>query len=51
MYIVFSDEGGLVLAQLDEYGVSFCDGRAYFSTEDGKEYRVDISAIREIRRN
>lgn len=48
MSIVFSDEGGLLLVSVDEYGVSFSDGLAYFSDGD-REYQIPVSSIREIR--
>lgn len=48
MSIVFSDEGGLLLVSVDEYGVSFSDGIAYFSDGD-REYQIPLSSIREIR--
>lgn len=50
MYITFADELGLILVEVDEYGISFCDGKAYFSGEDGTDYAVDVTAIREIQR-
>lgn len=48
MSIVFSDEGGLLLVSVDEYGVSFSDGLAYFSDGE-REYQIPASSIREIR--
>lgn len=48
MSIVFSDEGGLLLVSVDEYGITFSDGLAYFSDGD-REYQIPVSSIREIR--
>lgn len=50
MYITFADALGLVLVEVDEYGVQFMDGKVYFSGEDGTDYVVDVTAIREIQR-
>lgn len=48
MSIIFSDEGGLLLVSVDEYGIAFSDGLAYFSDGD-REYQIPLSSIREIR--
>ena len=50
MYIIFRDEIGLKYVELDEYGVAFCDGFAYFSSADGEEYKIPVAALEEIRR-
>ena len=34
MYITYRDEVGQIVAHVNEYGISFCDGYAYFDTED-----------------
>lgn len=47
MFITFVDAIGLCVAQVDDDGIAFCDGRAYFS--DGEnEHIVKIEDIREI---
>lgn len=47
VYIVFRDELGLVSVPVDEYGIQFTDGIAYFS--DGKkEYRIPLTHLYEI---
>lgn len=48
MSIVFADEGGLLLVSVDEYGIAFSDGVAYFSDGE-REYQIPASSIREIR--
>lgn len=50
MYIIYRDEIGLQYVELDENGVAFCDGFAYFSSTDGKENKIPVSALEEIRR-
>ena len=48
MVIIFRDEIGVVSVQADEYGISFCNGHAYFATEDNT-YEIDINNIMEVR--
>ena len=31
MIIIYRDELGFVEEEIDEYGVNFCDGKAYFN--------------------
>lgn len=47
MYIVFRDELGLVSVPVDENGVHFVAGFAFFSDGE-KEYRIPIKHLREI---
>lgn len=44
MIIVYSDEIGIVVEEVDEYGITFSDGKAYFN-----DNIVDVSAIRDIK--
>ena len=37
---------GIVIEEIDEYGISFCDGKVYFNDKV-----IDISAIIEIQKN
>lgn len=47
MYITYRDELGLVLVEVDEYGIGFVDGLAYFG--DGiRDYKIPVSSICEI---
>lgn len=48
MEIIFRDGIGVVSVQVDEYGISFCNGCAYFSTEKDI-YEIDTNDIMEIR--
>lgn len=47
MYIIFRDELGLVSVPVDENGIQFTDGIAYFS-DGNKEYRIPIEHLCEI---
>ena len=47
LYIVFRDELGLVSVPVDESGIQFTDGIAYFSDGE-KEYRIPMNALEEI---
>ena len=49
MYITYRDEAGLVMVEVDDFGIAICDGKAYFSDGDGQEYRIKIETICEIR--
>ncbi len=42
MSIIFRDDLGYIAVNVDEYGIQFADGMAYFSGLDGKEYRVPL---------
>lgn len=46
MLIMFSDTLGAVTVEVDSMGVNFCDGFAYFSDENEKEYKVKIEDIK-----
>ena len=43
MYVVYRDELGYVTEEVDEYGVSFCDGMAYINDK-----KIPVSALMEI---
>lgn len=45
MSIVFRDELGYIAVDVDEYGVQFADGVAYFSDTKGKEYTVQMEYL------
>lgn len=47
MFITFRDELGMNLVIIDEYGISFLDGEAFFSSSE-REYRIPIKNICEI---
>ena len=47
MFITFRDELGMNLVIIDEYGISFLDGEAFFSSSEC-EYRIPIKNICEI---
>ena len=46
MLIMFSDSLGVVTVEVDSEGVNFCDGFAYFSDENEKEYKIKIENIK-----
>jgi len=47
MVIIYADEIGTVEQAVDESGVSFYGGRAYFS--DGEQdYNIPVASIKEI---
>ena len=45
MLINFSDLMSPVIVAVDENGVSFVDGKAYFSDIDGNDYMIDVNQI------
>lgn len=46
MIITFSDELGIVSVHIDtEYGVTFGKNVAFFTDEDGKDYKVNIEHL------
>lgn len=45
MVITYRDNLGIVAEEIDEYGISFCDGKIYFNDKV-----IDISAIIEIQK-
>ncbi len=45
IYITYSDELGIVLEKIDEYGITFTSGKAYFNDKE-----IEINAIREIQK-
>ena len=47
MYIVFRDELGLVSVPVDESGIQFLSGLAYFSDGE-KEYRIPLANLCEV---
>ena len=44
MTIVYRDEGGYIAALIDEDGIDFSDGAAYFSVDD-EDYKIDVQNI------
>lgn len=48
MCIVYRDQLGNVIQWVDDNGIQFLDGTAYFSDISGTEYRVNVSNIVEI---
>ena len=45
MVVVYRDVIGYVSVSVNEYGISFCDGKAIFEDGDGKEYRVPVQDL------
>ena len=44
--IGFRDDGGYVLLNLSMYPIiDFADGKAYFTDDDGKGYRIPIDRL------
>lgn len=49
MTVTYRDELGVVSVEIDkEYGVVFVDGRAYFTDENGTDYKVNILHLTSI---
>ena len=49
MVVTFMDEIGIVQLKVDKYGISFCDGKAYFTGYyDGTDYKIETKNIIEI---
>lgn len=48
MAIIYAGEIGGVLVSVDENGIQFVDGTAYFSDVYGKDYAIPVEDIREI---
>ena len=48
MIIVFNDELGSNATYVNEYGITFCDGYAHFSS-DTRDYKIPIDHIQQIR--
>ena len=46
MRIYFRDEIGLIMVEVDKYGISFVEGVAIFSTECAEIYSVDAKTLR-----
>lgn len=46
MLIIFSDSLGVITVEVDSMGVNFCDGYAYFSDKNKKEYKIKIEDIK-----
>lgn len=46
MVITYRDNLEIVAEKIDEYGISFCNGKVYFNDKI-----IDISAIIEIQKN
>ena len=46
MLIMYSDALGVVTVEVDSMGINFCDGFAYFSDENGKEYKIKVEDIK-----
>lgn len=48
MIIRFRDELGQVVVCIDNYGIQFCDGIAYFSDNSEREYKIPVADILSI---
>lgn len=45
MRIYFRDEIGLIVVEVDKYGISFVEGVAIFLSDGGDVYRVEAKNI------
>lgn len=45
MIITYIDDLGEALVNVDEHGIDFYEGFAYFSSKLGKDYEINISHI------
>ena len=43
--VCYRDEGGVVVVVADRDGVTLCDGLAYFSDTDGREYKIPMTRL------
>lgn len=49
MSIIYADEIGVKMVEVDEeYGVSFCDGNAYFTDIEDVDYTIPVESVRQI---
>ena len=49
MIVTYQDELGFVSVKIDStYGVTFFDGKAHFTDENGKDYKINIEHIARI---
>lgn len=49
MFITYADTIGIIQVEIKaEYGISLCDGMAYFTDANGSDYMIPVSDIREI---
>lgn len=49
MNITYRDEVGYITVEVDiEYGVSFCDGTAYFTDTNGNDYEIPMAHLMSI---
>ena len=49
LMITYRDHLGIIIRAVDEqYGVSFCDGTAYFTDTDGTDWEISTDAIMAI---
>ena len=45
MYIIARDHLGEYILRLDESGVSFANGIAYVTTDEGEDFKIPIDSI------
>ena len=45
MVVTFMDEIGFVQLKVDKNGIGFCYGKAYFTGEDGTDYKIETENI------
>lgn len=48
MTIYYRDSAGVIMAKIDEYGIQFLDGKAYFSIDEKAERKIPIENIMQI---
>lgn len=49
MYITYRDEvGGVTVEVHPEYGISFLEGKVFFTDTNGKDYKISVDAVVEI---
>lgn len=49
LLISYRDELGGIISTVDErYGISFCDGKVYFTSGNGVDHEIDIEMLHSI---
>lgn len=49
LLISYRDELGGIISTVDErYGISFCDGKVYFTSGDGVDHEIDVEMLHSI---
>ena len=45
MVVSYRDELGIISISTDKYAITFCDNIAYFSDEEGNDYKVNTEYL------